>query len=192
MAAASLVTIAVASGTANGSVAPQQAPRAAAAPTAGSRDGTGFPGAGSAHGRVPVCRTGNLRASIGNGEGAAGHTYETIRLTNSGKTSCAIRGFPGVSYVGARGRQLGAAADRTGGAGRRIVLRPGEYAASTLAIVHPGIQAGCDKPAQIVPAAYLRVYPPANRQALFLRTAKGEDACANPAVHQLTVTVLTK
>jgi hypothetical protein len=180
MAAASLVTITAATGTANGSVAPQPAPRAAAAPSAG------------AHGRAPTCRTENLRASIGSVEGAAGHTYETIRLTNSGKMSCAIRGFPGVSYVGARGRQLGAAADRTGTAGRRIVLRPGEYAASTLAIVHPGIQAGCDKPAQIVRAGYLRIYPPANRKALFLPTAKGEKACANPAVHQLTVTALRK
>jgi hypothetical protein len=182
MAAASLVTITAASGPANGSVAPQPAPRAAAAP----------PGAGSAHRRVPTCRTANLRASVGNVEGTAGHTYETIRLTNSGKMSCAISGFPGVSYVGARGRQLGAAADRTGATGRRLVLRPGEYAASTLAIVHPGIQAGCDKPAQLVRAAYLRIYPPANRKALFLPTAKGEMACVSPAVHQLTVTALRK
>jgi hypothetical protein len=144
------------------------------------------------NGRAPECRTPYLKASIGAVEGAAGTIYTTIMMTNSGRSSCEVRGFPGVSFVDVRGRQVGAAADRdtAAGAGRLIVLRPGEHASSIVGRTQAHLQDGCDQPKQIVSATYLRIYPPANREALLLRYPVA--ACANPAVHQLTVTALRK
>jgi hypothetical protein len=112
-------------------------------------------------------------------------------LTNTGRTSCVLRGFPGVSYVDAAGRQVGAAADRTGPAGVPMRLDPGAAATAMLRTVHPGIQEGCDQPGQTTPVAALRVYPPANTTALRLPSS-GVSACSNPAVHQLSVSTLTR
>ncbi|WP_239308796.1 DUF4232 domain-containing protein [Frankia sp. Cj3] len=138
------------------------------------------------------CLTANLRVSAVNLDSSAGHSYKQIILTNAGAASCVLGGFPGVSYVDAGGRQLGAAADRTGGPGTAIMLLPGQHAASLLIMIRTGIQAGCDEPNQTAEAVALRIYPPANRTALPLPVGVPETVCASPAVHQLQISALTR
>ncbi|WP_083867033.1 DUF4232 domain-containing protein [Frankia sp. ACN10a] len=138
-----------------------------------------------------LCPTARLAVRSADGEGAAGSTYEHLVLTNTGTTSCVLRGFPGVSYLDAAGRQVGAAAVRSGPAGQAVRLAPGASASATLRTVHPGIQVGCEEPAQSTPVASLRVFPPANTTALRLALSD-VSACSSPAVQQLSVTAFTR
>ncbi|KQP63339.1 DUF4232 domain-containing protein [Nocardioides sp. Leaf285] len=80
---------------------------------------------------VRTCGNADLTASYRGGEGAAGHTYGRIRLTNTSDRSCRVGGFGGLSYVGGGdGTQVGAAADRTGEAAPAVTLRPGQRVVS--------------------------------------------------------------
>jgi hypothetical protein len=142
--------------------------------------------ASSTH-RTPGCLTSGIAVAEANVDDAAGHTDEQLVLTNISTRTCVIGGFPGVSYVDAHGRQLGAAADRVGNAGRAITLAPHQHAVAVLTISHPGPLPGCDQPGESQAAAGLRIYPPQNLASLVLRTG-GEAECSNPAVHQLRVT----
>ncbi|KJE23881.1 Protein of unknown function (DUF4232) [Frankia torreyi] len=177
--------------------------RGPAAQTAAELGAAGTTGAGAAASasRTPagsvtapaggLCPTARLAVRSADGEGAAGSTYEHLVLTNAGTTSCVLRGFPGVSYLDAAGRQVGAAAVRSGPAGQVVRLAPGASARATLRTVHPGIQEGCDEPAQRTPVAALRIFPPANTTALRLALSD-VSACSSPAVQQLSVTAFTR
>jgi hypothetical protein len=94
-----------------------------------------------------------------------------LQLRNAGSTSCAVYGYPGVSWVaGSDGHQVGAAAqrqtDNSGSAEQTITLAPGALASAPLDIVDAAVipPAEC-KP---VPVRGLRVYPPGQTAALFL------------------------
>lgn len=61
---------------------------------------------------APKCAASDLRAWVGvPGEGSAGHINYQLELSNISHHACSLRGFPGVSALGAR-RQLGSAAQR--------------------------------------------------------------------------------
>jgi hypothetical protein len=192
------------------STPPVTASASAGAGVGGTGDGTGSGGSGSAGSggpsatsrppkppatkppvpSVPTCQTANLAASVASTEGAAGTLHQRLLLTNTGSTTCAVRGFPGVSYVDASGGQLGAPADRTGPAGASIVLAAGRRAAFMVNTIQPGVLPGCQGDGTTAPAANLRVYPPDTRDALLVPVAAGRIACNGPDVHQLAVTAL--
>jgi hypothetical protein len=74
---------------------------------------------------IPACRAEVLDVRIGRSDGAAGTIFYPIIFTNSGPVRCTLRGYPGVSSVDARGRQIGAAADRSPTTpARTVVLAP--------------------------------------------------------------------
>lgn len=104
------------------------------------------------------CKTKHLKLSIGEGQGAAGSSYQPIVFTNTGSKPCSLVGYPGVSFLDTSGSQLGAAAVRAPGAKQPVTLAPGGNASALLQIPDPGVfsQAKC-APAN---AAELRVYPP--------------------------------
>jgi Protein of unknown function (DUF4232) len=61
---------------------------------------------------TPKCAAADLRPWLGvPGEGAAGHTFYQLEISNVSQHACSLRGFPGVSAVGPHG-QLGSAAAR--------------------------------------------------------------------------------
>ncbi len=155
--------------------------RPASAPPTGS-------GASSSGG----CASSELSVALANSDHALSHTYVQLVFTNTSRRSCMIGGYPGVSQVDAAGGQLGAAADRTGPAGGALTLAPGQQARATLTIISPGVQPGCLQPHQTATAVGLRIYPPANRAAMFLRYPDPQPACTSPDVHQLTVTALLR
>ena len=65
--------------------------------------------AASAGASAPAC-TGQATAIwLGDGEGggAAGRVYYPIELSNIGRTSCTLYGYPGVSAWGTGGGQIG-------------------------------------------------------------------------------------
>ena len=156
-----------------------------------SGDATTEPTAGQSDSSAPAsprrpagCTTADLKVSLSDGEGAAGSTFYAVRLTNTSASPCRTGGFGGVSLVGAGGRQIGAAADRTAkDTATRFTLRPDGAAEATLQVVTAGNfpQARC-RPAQ---AKGFRVYPPDETRSVFL--AQPTPACRSTRVHLLTL-----
>ncbi|WP_391530124.1 DUF4232 domain-containing protein [Candidatus Frankia nodulisporulans] len=187
-------TVAPAGGPPAVSTSPPPATATAAASTAPATNPTApvsnatapAPGSGSSG----ICPASALSLRVADPEGAAGSTYERLVLTNTGTVTCALRGFPGVSYLDAAGAQVGAAATRTGAAATTVSLAPGGSASAVLRIVHPGIQEGCLDAGQITAVTVLRVYSPGSHTAL-RQPLSDTSACASTSVQQLSVTAVT-
>jgi hypothetical protein len=118
--------------------------------------------AGSASGgraAAPSCRTSGLVVWIDTrGNGAAGSVFYQLELTNQSGHPCSLVGYPGVSAVDLRGRQLGSAAGRSPSPRRVVTLRNRGSASTPLQI-----GAVINYPRSVcrqVAAAGLRVYPP--------------------------------
>jgi hypothetical protein len=130
------------------------------------------------------CLTSGLRATLGAAQGTAGSAYQVIVLANvSGKT-CALYGYPGVSFVsGIGGSQIGkdAARDRTIPA-KVVTLAPGERGSFALRVVNTAAlpAASCDP----VTANWLKVFPPENTAALYVGYTA--HACASKTASVLT------
>jgi hypothetical protein len=134
---------------------------------------------------VRHARLHDLKISLGGGAGAGmSQNHVGLQFTNVGSASCALYGYPGVSWVaGADGHQVGAAATRqadpTGSAEKTVTLAPGALASAPIDLV----DAAAIPPAQCkpVPVRGLRVYPPGEKAALFLSlptTSGGYGECS--------------
>lgn len=135
-----------------------------------------------------LCTSGDLALSLGDGEGAAGTIWRSLRFTNESASACEIQGFPGVSYVaGDDGHQVGAAAYRDGTKGTAITLKPGATAYAAMGFT----QVGNYDPAECEPTAVrgLRVYPPQETRSRYL-AAPGKG-CANPDIPNYHLKVQT-
>lgn len=130
---------------------------------------TTHPAAKSAVAFIPRCTPGDLAVWVNanSADGTAGTTYYHLDYTNITRGWCHLYSWPGVSAVNAAGRQLGAAAVRTGGVPATYVnIPPGGTAHSIFGYVDVQVSKAC-KPAM---ATHLRVYPPdgsAARDAFF-------------------------
>ena len=106
------------------------------------------------------CTTAQLRVWLGvPGDGSAGHVAYPLEISNVSNHTCTLYGYPGVSAVGAGGKQLGSAASRDAAVAKRTVtLTPGATSYSGLLITDTGVysKSQCDP----VTAIGLRVYPP--------------------------------
>lgn len=107
-----------------------------------------------------ACQTGGLVVWLNTTpSGAAGSNFYTLNFTNLSGGRCTLRGYPGVSAVNLRGRQLGKAATRNNSRRARTVsIRNGGTASTTVQIV----EAGNFPPAScgMTTAAGLKVFPP--------------------------------
>jgi hypothetical protein len=136
------------------------------------------------------CLTSALRASLGTAQGTAGSAYQVIILANvSGKT-CALYGYPGVSFVsGVGGSQIGkdAARDRTT-APKVVTLAPGHSGSFALRVVDAAAlpAASCDP----VTANWLKIFPPENTAALYVGYTA--HACASKTASILTIRAVTE
>jgi hypothetical protein len=115
-----------------------------------------------------ACRTGQLTGTLrfGPGSGSAGHMTGALLLRNAAAAACTLRGYPGVSFVDARGHQLGIPAERQGASGGTVTVRPGKAAGAQLSIVDVDVypRAAC----RPTVASGLRVYPPDQTAALYV------------------------
>jgi Domain of unknown function (DUF4232) len=122
--------------------------------------------AGQPTASLPPCATSQLTGWLGvPGNGAAGAVYYQLQLSNVGRASCTLFGFPGVSAVNrGDGRQLGRAAGRDYTRPATLqVLAPGTTVHALLRIADPRFL-GCPS----ATAAGLRVYPPGQFGSLFV------------------------
>ncbi|GAA2681138.1 MULTISPECIES: DUF4232 domain-containing protein [Actinosynnema] len=128
---------------------------------------------------VPTCRAAGLDIAFGEVQGTAGTTYREIALVNRGLRPCALRGFPGVSYVDQQGDQVGPAAERVGGPGEVLVLPRGGTATADVGFVRVG---NFDpEVCHPVPVWGVRVFPPDGTEPLYL-PLDGEHGCADARV----------
>lgn len=122
-------------------------------PSPGPGPSTAIPTQGAPSG---VCASSQLTLAVGTTNGAAGSTYTTFFLTNSGQQACTLQGYPGVSVLDAAGSMVGQPADRSGPAGQPIAVAPGIRAQFGLAagrVPRPG----CAAPQS---STQIQVYPP--------------------------------
>lgn len=123
-----------------------------------------------------TCRTVNLSVTLSGPIGSAGHFNYEIAFRNTGASACVITGFPGVSFLDASGRQIGAPAGRNPISYAPVTVTPGAKAYAHLSVTDPSVLGGC--PA--TPVAKLRIFPP-NEKAQALIGGGGIAVCAQRA-----------
>lgn len=154
-------------------------------------DASGDAAAGTPAADGDLCKSADLRLSLGQGEGAAGTAYRPLVFTNTSNHPCVIQGFPGVSYVGGDdGHQIGPAAFRDGTKGAAVTLNTGESAFATVGFVniHNYDAATC----QPQPVRGLRVYPPQETASIYIDMPTTGCGSNNIPGNQLTVKTIEK
>ena len=151
-------------------------------PTAALAAGAG-PIASSRPASIPKCVAAHTTVWLGwPGDGSAGHFTYQVQISNVGKASCTLRGYPGVSGLNSGGKQVGLPAGRTASTTPLVTLAPGATAHAVLVITDPGAL-GCP----ILSAVTLRVYAPnqagANYVPLAFQVCKGKVSMNVDAVH---------
>ncbi|WP_410667282.1 DUF4232 domain-containing protein [Amycolatopsis sp. cmx-4-68] len=133
-----------------------------------------------------LCKAGDVKLSLGQGDAGAGSTYRPLLITNSSSKPCLIQGFPGVSYVaGEDGHQVGKDAFRDGTKGNAVKLNPGQTAAADIQFVNVrNYDPGTCQPTAV---KGLRIYLPQETASNFV-PAEG-TGCASTKIpgNQLSV-----
>jgi hypothetical protein len=137
----------------------------------------------------PACTTSDLHLALGQGNGAAGSVYLPIEFTNSSGAACSLFGYPGVSFVtGIGGSQIGASANQSAATPRKLItLAPGATAHALLQVANA--QNFPPAKCKLVTAHWLKVFPPGQTAAQFLRYKAA--ACSNPSDSVRTLGVQT-
>src|SRR5450755_647488 len=129
------------------------------------------------------CATSALKVSLGLANATAGTTFYPLKFVNKSKTSCTLRGYPGVSAVTSSDKQIGRPALRIQSKFRTVTLAPGKQQSSSVGIVDTGsFSAASCKP---VTAAGLRIIPPDQSQPVMLK--KKFSTCSSTASTSLQV-----
>jgi len=104
-------------------------------------------------------------------------------VQNTGSTACTLQGYPGVSYVDAAGKQVGAPAKRNPDAAMTaVVLAPGGSAVAEVQQTNAqNYGDGCE-PTEV---AGVRVYPPNDTASLI--APQSTVGCANEQIVLMTV-----
>ena len=124
---------------------------------------------------APRCATPRLRISVGTGASAPRVTRYRLEFTNVSGVTCTLSGYPEVAAYRGDGAQIGNEAGRdTSVAARHIVLAPG---ASAHAAITASVSRG---PCRPVDAAGLRVVPPGQKAASYIRHTLRACSAAGP------------
>ncbi|CBH47647.1 DUF4232 domain-containing protein [Rhodococcus hoagii] len=147
--------------------------------------------AATAPAQLAGCAVSELRLTLGQGQGAAGSTELPLVFTNVGGRTCALDGFPGVSYVqgGADGAQVGAAATRSGESAGAVPLAPDATATAMVRAVE--VQNYPADTCAPTPVAGLRVYPPNDTGSIFVPYATTGCSKTGDGLNQLSVQAVT-
>ena len=124
-----------------------------------------------------ACTTANLALSLSSHGAAAGTAYRTITFKNTSTRACTLTGYPGVSFLDAKGQQIGAAAGRTPGTTSPVTLAPGGSAADLIA--YHDVYVSTFPSCQPATATAIRVYPP--NETVPVNLPATIQVCANPA-----------
>lgn len=129
---------------------------------------------------VKACANADLSLSYRAGDAGAGHRYGKVILTNVSGHACRTGGYGGLSYVGGgNGTQIGAAATRTPGKVRSLVVRPGGRLISEVdEMVAQNYTRKTCRPAKV---DGFRIYAPNQTKSQYV--AHPTTGCRNGTVH---------
>lgn len=109
--------------------------------------------------------------------GAGSIDYDVV-FTNTGSTSCELRGAPGVSVVDASGNQLGQPAGRQGDDDPpTLTIEPGASVSAALSAVNIDPDGGPLDDCPVVQGTGYRVYPPHSFTGFIVTTGEAVPAC---------------
>ena len=111
---------------------------------------------------VSRCHTRSLTAVLVKDGAGLGHSFYKIGLRNTSERTCWVKGYPGVSFLGARRHQIGRSAKRVPRRVRRVTVKPREAAVAKL-----DVATGACK--RVRRSRYLRVIPPDETRSLVIR-----------------------
>lgn len=151
----------------SGSGASSGAGQPAPSPAAASHSPNSTPGQVSP-GVVPACPAAVLRVTISQSQGAAGTYFQTISFQNTGRSTCSLDGYPGVSFTDPSGVQMGQDAQRRNEFAQPegpVAIPAGGTAQATVGITDTGAVPQTD--CQARSASQMRIYPP-NQQSFVL------------------------
>jgi hypothetical protein len=132
---------------------------------------------------VKSCLTRDLKVSLGPANGTAGTTFYPLQFLNAGKTSCTLRGYPGVSAVTSSGKQIGAPASQNNAKFQTVTLAPGKQKSASVGIV----ETGNFDPSDCAPvtAAGLKIFPPNQSKSVTIK--KTFSTCSSTTTSSLQV-----
>jgi hypothetical protein len=114
--------------------------------------------------------------------GAAGSEHYDVVFTNTGGSSCVLRGTPGVSVVGdGNGTQLGKPADRLQTSVKTVRLGVGLSVSAPLQVVNIGTNGGPLEGCTVRKGDGYRVYAPHSRKGVFVRDASAVACVRGPS-----------
>ena len=87
--------------------------------------------------RAPACFAPHLRMVRAGTEGALSHRYVKFRITNTGRHTCRLYGYPTFRYRDAAGHRVGVRSKPAGVRARTVTLAPGQHTRVTLGYVVP-------------------------------------------------------
>jgi Domain of unknown function (DUF4232) len=134
------------------------------------------------------CVSSWLRARLGQSGVAAGTSYVALLLTNRGRVTCILDGYPGVSFVaGIDARQIGAPAQRD----RRVSAAPITLVPGTT--VHVTVEVAnylnYDQQAcQPARATGYRIFPPGSTGSLLISAP--QTVCSKPGLQGFQTTAV--
>jgi hypothetical protein len=144
--------------------------------------GTAASGPAAGERGVAECTKADLSATYRGGDAGMSHVFGRIVLRNTSGTSCYVKGYGGLSYVGGgNGTQVGAPADRTPSAAPRTVLAPGDKVRSGVSETSYGAYSKSE--CQPTKVDGFRVYVPDETRSIYIQHPT--TGCANPTVHLL-------
>lgn len=174
-ASAGVLALSACGGGGTTNAASSSTPSTPTSPTATTTVTTATPTTGSTPAEPPsaqpadngLCKSGDVKLALGQGDSGAGSTYRPLLITNASGKPCTIQGFPGVSYVaGADGHQVGKDAFREGTKGNAVKLNPGQTAAADIQFVNVrNFDPGTCEP---TPVKGLRIYMPQETASNFV------------------------
>jgi hypothetical protein len=129
----------------------------------------------SSGGSPSPCATSGLALSLTGPEGTAGHFEYQIAFRNTTSATCALTGFPGVSFVDAAGTQLGVPVPRSTLPISTVPVLAGGTVTAHLQVTDPSV---LDCPA--TRPAGLRVFPPGQTASATISLVDVAVCVANP------------
>ncbi|MFZ0040463.1 MAG: DUF4232 domain-containing protein [Solirubrobacteraceae bacterium] len=136
--------------------------------------------------QVHACAPSALKVSLGPANGAAGTTFYPLKFVNQTKTTCTLRGYPGVSAVTSSGKQIGNPASPVQSKFGTVALAPGTQQSASIGIVETGNFSASQ--CQPVTAAGLKVFPPNQGKSVTLK--QSFSTCSSTTTTSLRVTAL--
>lgn len=123
-----------------------------------------------------------IQIAPADGGGGAGSEYYDVLFTNTGGSTCALRGTPGVSVVGnGNGTQLGKPADRIQSGVKTVRLAVGQTVAAPLKVVDIGTDGGPLDGCTVQKGDGYRVYAPHSKKAVLVRDPSAVACVRGPS-----------